>query len=79
MLYVLRQLITEVLFNVSGIAVYSMSICAKIVAIASVCVRVVAGVLSILMCSSSIVMHGESTHACVLLSIVPADYISDDL
>ena len=75
----MRQLITEVLFSVSGIAVDSTRVCTKVVAITSVCARVVADVLSILMCNPCIVMHSESTHACVLLPIVLSNYISDDL
>ena len=75
----LQQLITEVLFGVSSIAIDSVSVCAKVVAITSVYARVVAGVLSILMCSSCMVMHGESTHACILLPIMLSNYISDDL
>ena len=51
----------------SSITVNSTSVCTKVVAIISVCAKVVAGILSILMCSSCMVMHGESTHAYVLL------------
>ena len=63
----MRLLITEVLFDVSDIAVDSTST-----------VRVVANVLSILMCSLYVVMHIESTYACVLLLIMLSDYISVD-
>ena len=69
MLYILQQLITEVLFGVSDITIDCTSVCA----------RVVADVLSILMCSSCMVMHGKSTYACVSLPIMLSDYISDDL
>ena len=63
----------------SNITVDSMNVYAKVVALASICVKVVAGVLGILMYSSCTVMHGEITHACVLLPIVLSNYISDDL